>query len=73
VELDKITRRTCIELKTLRRNRGTLTDQRVYLVELFTSIWDILNIGVNRNYENAFFGSINIKATVKKEQNAYRL
>jgi hypothetical protein len=72
-ELDEMTRRTYIELETLGRSRSTLADQRIYLAELFTSAWDILNMGVNGNYENAFFGSVNIKVAVENEQNTCRL
>ena len=66
-ELDKITRRTYIKLKTLKRSCSTLTDQKVYLVELFTSVWDIFNIGINGNYKNAFFDSVNIKIVVENK------
>jgi hypothetical protein len=71
-ELDEITRSTSIELDTFGKSRSTLADQRVYLAELFTSSWVILNMGVSGNYENEFFGRVNTKAAVEEEQNAYR-
>ena len=68
-----MTAQTSAALQALGRSRATPMDQRIYLTELFTSACNILNMGVNGIYENAFFGQINTKAAVDGAESVCRL
>ena len=72
-ELDELAIRVSSELEIFGKSRSTPTDQRIYLVELFSSAYNILQMGVNGNYEDAFFGHVDTTAAVATDGNAYRL
>jgi len=72
-ELDKMAEESSAELKTLGKSRATLSDQKVFLVELFTSAHELLRNGINGIYESKFFGNVDIKVPVDGDQNAHRL
>ena len=73
LELDDMTAQTTKELEALGKSRATPMDQRVYLTELFVSASNLVRMGVEGNYENAFFGQIDTKAAVDSLKNICRL
>lgn len=69
-ELDSIAKNVCAELQFLGRSRTTLADQRSYLADLLGSAYEIVAMGVAGDYENAFFGGVNIDMPIIGEANA---
>nr|KMM69066.1 VPS1/SPO15 protein [Coccidioides posadasii RMSCC 3488] len=72
-ELDSMARTAQMQLQLIGKSRATLTDQRVYLAELFSSAYDIVLTSMNGNYEGEFFGRIDITAPIDGETNLCRL
>ena len=72
-ELDEMVESTEADLETLGTHRGTLSEQRVYLTEIFTKAWDLIRMGANGNYENAIFREVDLSSSVDQDDNALRL
>ncbi|OJD14597.1 hypothetical protein ACJ73_09064, partial [Blastomyces percursus] len=72
-ELDGMARTTRMELSSIGASRATLTEQRVYLAEFFSSAYNIVAMSMTGNYEGSFFGNIDINAPINKKGNSRRL
>ncbi|OJD11924.1 hypothetical protein ACJ73_09434, partial [Blastomyces percursus] len=72
-ELDGMARTTRMELLSIGASCATLTEQRVYLAEFFSSAYDIVAMSMTGNYEGSFFGNIDINAPINKKGNSRRL
>lgn len=72
-ELDDLVTVTSEELESLGKKRVSLAEQRAYLAELATSTSNVLKMGLDENYENSFFGDIDVTVPVDGKQNHLRL
>ena len=72
-ELDTMAQETSEEIEKLGQARSTLTEQRVYLTELYTSGRDLLTQGSKGDYDHRFFGALNLNKSVMEGNNAKRL
>jgi hypothetical protein len=72
-ELDVMVTTTSNELESLGNRRASLAEQRIYLAELATSASNVLRMGLDGNYENGFFGNIDVDAAIDEKQNSLRL
>lgn len=71
-ELDSMARATQLELQSIDKARVMISDQRIYLTDLFNSAYHIVVMGMNGNNENAFFGSIDINVPIHENDNSRR-
>lgn len=72
-ELDDLAAKVFSEVELLGKSRSTQIEQRVYLTELFTSAYNILQMGIHGNYEDDFFGEVDTTKAIAGDSNAYRL
>lgn len=48
------------ELQVLDQSRRTLFEQRLFLADLFHTAYDVVRMGLDGNYDNSFFVSVNV-------------
>jgi hypothetical protein len=71
-ELEEKLHKTSNELEQLGIKRNTVLEQRVFLTSIGTKINAILQAGVKGQYENAFFGHVDMEAAVDSQKNLRR-
>ncbi|KMU74570.1 interferon-induced GTP-binding protein Mx [Coccidioides immitis RMSCC 3703] len=72
-ELDLMTEDVHMEIQSLGKSRRTLMEQRSFLADFFHAAYDIIKMGINGNYEDKFFGKVDIDAPIDCEKNPRRL
>jgi hypothetical protein len=72
-ELELMLAITTGQLEALGKSRESLSEQRIFLAKLATSTSTIIRMACEGNYDNLFFGSIDVTAATDEGTNAYRL
>ncbi|KAF2708220.1 dynamin family protein-like protein [Pleomassaria siparia CBS 279.74] len=68
---DKLSQ-TAKELQQLGVSRNTIAEQRMFLTDISQKINEILKAAIKGQYENDFFGPVNMKASVNSLENIRR-
>jgi hypothetical protein len=72
-ELDATLIETSHALESLGKSRGSIGEQRIYLAELATLASNMIQMGLDGNYDTVFFGAIDVDKAVDTEENSLRL
>lgn len=71
-ELDKKWQETDVELSRFGEKRSTISEQRLYLMRISMTVYDILKSAIQGHYENSFFGLVDARAAVDAPTNVQR-
>ena len=73
IELESMIHDTSLDIERMGRSRSSLADQRLYLAEIVTTAGQLINMGCRGDYDQKFFGAIDIEASVVDHGNLRRL
>ncbi|KAF3924458.1 Dynamin-2 [Arthrobotrys entomopaga] len=72
-ELNVLLQKTNEELSHLGKSRGTLSEQKHYLMGVAMEVYQLTNAAIKGQYDHPFFGSIEINSVINANENIIRL